>query len=133
MDEPERHEYTAALRISSERLNLAEVEARLGKGTDGRDIGDPVMPRRPDGPRRRQTHWSMNSAIARTRPLDEHIDELVTFAESHRESLESLQADCQIDIFCGVFSGVGQGGFAIEPSLSRRLGDLKLAVEFDIY
>jgi hypothetical protein len=68
------------------------------------------------------------------RPLDEHIDELVVFAEIHRDALDSLRADCSIDIFCGVFSGEGaQGGFALEPSLTRRLSDLQLAVEFDLY
>ena len=44
-----------------------------------------------------------------------------------------IRPDCEIDIFCGLFSGGGQGGFTLEPDLSRRLGEPTLAVGFDIY
>ena len=58
----------------------------------------------------------------------------MTFAETHRLALDSLRADCRIDIFCGLFSGDdAQGGFTIEPSLSQRLSDLQLAVAVDVY
>jgi hypothetical protein len=134
VNEPERHEYTAALRVYSERLKFAQLEARLGKPSTGHDIGDPVSLQRPDGPKRRDAQWSLTSSIERGHPLDEHIDELVVFAEIHRDALDSLRADCSIDIFCGVFSGEdAQGGFALEPSLTRRLSDLQLTVEFDVY
>ena len=134
MDKSERHEYTAGLRVFSERLKLAELEARLGRATDGRDIGDPVSRRRADSPRRQHALWSIESSVERTRPLDEHIDEVLTFAEKHRDTLDALRPDCRIDIFCGVFSGVeAQGGFTFEPSLSRRLNDLQLPVVVDLY
>jgi hypothetical protein len=134
VDEQEGHEYTAALRVSTERLKLAELEARLGKPTEGHDVGDPVSRQRSDGPKRRHAQWSLQSSTERARPLDEHIEELVTFAERHRPALDSLRADCRIDIFCGVFSGDGaQGGFTIEPSLSQRLSDLQIAVGVDVY
>jgi hypothetical protein len=133
-DEQEGHEYTAALRVSSERLKLAELEARLGKPTGGHNVRDPVSRQRPDGPKRRHAQWSLQSSIERTRPLDEHMEELVTFAETHSAALDSLRADCRIDIFCGLFSGDhAQGGFTIEPALSQRLSDLQLAVAVDVY
>ena len=63
-----------------------------------------------------------------------HIAELVAFAEANREALETLRPECEIDIFCGVFSGDGaQGGFTFAPALSKRLSDLQLAVAFDVY
>jgi hypothetical protein len=134
VNERKGHEYTASLRVSSDRLNLAELEARLGMSTEGHNIGDPVSRKRPDGPKRRHAQWSLQSSIERGRPLDEHVDELVTFAETHRDALNSLRADCSIDIFCGLFSSDGaQGGFTIEPSLSQRLSDLQLAVGIDVY
>lgn len=130
MDKPEPHEYTAGLRVFSERLKFADLEARLGEPTRGHDIGDPVSPRLPDSPKRPHAYWTLESSIERTRPLDE----LVTFAEKNRDALDSLSPDCKMDISCGVFSGVdAQGGFSLEPSLSRRLSDLHLAVVFDIY
>ena len=134
MDEPVGHEYVAALRVSSERLKLAELEALLGEPTKGHDIGDPVSRKRPDGPKRRHANWSLKSSVDRRQPLDEHIEELVAYAEAHRDALNSLRADCRIDIFCGLFSGNdAQGGFTIEPSLSKRLSDLQLAVAVDVY
>jgi hypothetical protein len=48
VNEREGHEYTASLRVSSERLKLAELEARLGTPTEGHDIGDPASQKRPD-------------------------------------------------------------------------------------
>jgi hypothetical protein len=133
MDEPGPHEYTAGLRVFSERLRFVELEARLGEPTRGHDIGDPVSRRRPDSPKRRHAYWTLESSIERTRPLDEHIDELLAFAEKRRDVFASLRRDCKMDIFCGVFSGVdAQGGFSLEPSVSRRLGELQLPVVFDI-
>lgn len=134
MDGQEGHEYTASLRVSSEQLRFSELEARLGTPTNGFDIGDPVSRKRPDGSKRRHAQWSLQSSMARERPLDEHIDELVAFAEAHGDALNALRPDCRIDLFCGLFTGTyAQGGFTIEPSLSQRLSDVQLAVVVDVY
>ena len=134
MDERRSHEYTATLRVFSKRLKLVELEAQLGKPTEGHEIGDPVSRQRPDGSRHQQAYWGLKSSIERTVRLDEHIDELLAFAEGHRDALDSVRASCSIDIFCGVFTGeTGQGGFTFEPAISQRLGDLQLPVGFDVY
>jgi hypothetical protein len=78
--------------------------------------------------------WSRESGLDRSSPLDEHIEELVAFAETNSETIDSLRTECDIDIFCGLFSGDdAQGGFTIEPTLSARLAELRLPVSIDIY
>lgn len=65
--------------------------------------------------------------------MDEQIAELAGFAESHRAELDALRPDCEVDVFCGVFSEDAQGGFTLERELLSRLAALDLAVTFDIY
>ncbi|MET9626629.1 DUF4279 domain-containing protein [Lentzea sp. NPDC006480] len=134
MTEQEQHEYTASLRVFSERLTFADLVAVLGEPTEGYDIGDPVSQRRPDGPRRKWAHWRLGSTAPRTQPLDEHIAELVTFAEAHSRGFDALGDKVLTDVFCGVFTADdSQGGFTLEADLIRRLGALNLVVGFDLY
>jgi hypothetical protein len=126
------HEYKAALRVSSEALGLGELVALLGAPTRSHDIGDPVG--RQGGVRRR-AQWTLEAAVERTHPLEEHLTPLVAFAERHRSELASLRAQgCRADVFCGVFANPdAQGGWVFGPELSRSLAALELAVNFDLY
>jgi hypothetical protein len=50
------------------------------------------------------------------------------------DALSSLGDLCEVDIFCGVFTEEdAQGGFVLDPELSRRLAELGLAVVVDVY
>jgi effector-binding domain-containing protein len=130
----EPHEYTASLTVSSETLSLGELTAALGSPSSGRDRGDPVSRRTPDGAKRRHSSWILKSAGGRARPLEDQIEDLVAFAEERREALGPLAADHEARVFCGIFSGEGaQGGFTLEPGLLRRLADIGLPVVFDLY
>jgi hypothetical protein len=77
--------------------------------------------------------WTRESGLDRSRPLDAHVEELVVFAEAKREVLAALRGECEIDIFCGVFSRDAEGGFTIGPTLSARLAELQLAVAVAVY
>ena len=130
-DAREQHEYKASLRVFSASLTMADLVAALGGPDHGYDIGDPVGSCT-DGPRRTMSHWSLHSRVERTRPLDEHVAELVEFVEGHRRAFEALEAD--VDIFCGVFTADdAQGGFTFTADLLRRLAELGLEVGFDLY
>ena len=128
-----QHEYTASLRVLSTNKSLAELIALLGDPSDGHEVGGPVSARLP-GRTREGSRWDLKSTVGRARRLDEHIDELVTFVEKHRNTFARLQADCEIDIFCGVFTSDNvNGGFVLEPSLAGRLHELQLPVVVDVY
>ena len=130
----DHHEYLATLCVNSESLRLAELKARLGEPTTGKDIGEPVTLRRPDAPLRKHTHWGLESTAKRSEPLHVHIVEILDFADAHRAELDGLRGECYICISCGVFSGEdAQGGFVLDPELNRRLADLALDVVFDVY
>jgi hypothetical protein len=131
---PSAHEYTASLRVFSDTLRLADLVAVLGEPTASHDVGDPVLAKHPEGPRRPHARWSLQSRVPRIRPLDEHIGELVAFVEHHRASIDSLRDQARIDIFCGVFTDDdAQGGFAFTSELIQRLADVDVDVTFDLY
>lgn len=127
------HEYKASLRVFSDSMTATELTARLGEPSESYERGDPVSSR-PGASTRRRAMWRIESGLDRSRTLDEHLLALADFVEERQEAFESIRDRCDIDIFCGIFSGDdGQGGFVIQPSLSDRLARLRLPVAFDIY
>jgi hypothetical protein len=133
MSEEGHHRYKASLRVFSRTLSSAELTGVLGEPTKSHDAGDAVTQRRPDAPKRDQALWLLESGLEDTTPLDQHIAAVLDVIDAHREGLDAIRDQCEIDIFCGIFSGGGQGGFALEPHLSRRIAQAGLAVIFDIY
>jgi hypothetical protein len=130
VDEEAEHRYKASLRVFSQSLNAAELVQALGEPTVSRAAGDPVRQR---GPKRGQSLWRLESKLHENTPLDQHIAALLDAIDAHREGFDAIRQYCEIDIFCGIFSGGGQGGFTLEPDLIRRVAELGLAVGFDIY
>jgi hypothetical protein len=128
--ELEPHEYTASLSVFSETITLRDLTAALGAPSQGYDRGEPVSRRKPDGPKRKQAFWLLESTGQRARPLEDQIAELVGAAEEHREAFDALTPRPARRIFCGVFSGENaEGGFILEPALL----DLDLVLVFDLY
>ena len=127
------HEYKASLRVFSDSMTAAELTARLGEPSTSYERGDPVSSR-PGASTRRRAMWCVESGLDRSRTLDEHLATIADRVEERHEAFESIRDRCDIDVFCGIFSGDdGQGGFVIEPSLSDRLARFRLPVVFDIY
>jgi hypothetical protein len=132
--EQKPHEYTASLSVFSETNSLRDLTAALGAPSQGYDRGTPVSRRQPDGPKRMQASWFLESKGQRVRPLEDQIGELVVAADEHRETFDALTPGPERRIFCAVFSGENaQGGFMLEPGLLGRLADLDLPLVFDLY
>jgi uncharacterized protein DUF4279 len=127
------HRYDASLRVFSRSLTAAELTHALGRPSSSYDVGDPVSHRRPKAGKRKQALWLLESGLDESNPLDQHITALLDFIDAHRKGFAAIRPQCESDIFCGVSSGGGQGGFALEPELVNRLADVGLAVVFDIY
>jgi hypothetical protein len=113
----------------------AELQARLGPGGGGHDIGDAISQRGADGATHQSALWRLESGVDRRRPLDEHIAALVAAIDARRRAFDSLREVCQMDIFCGVFTTADTTGhgFTLDPSLVCRLCELRLDLVFDIY
>jgi hypothetical protein len=129
----EGHKYSASLRVISYTLRLAALIERLGEPSRSHDIGDAVSARNPQSGRRRQSYWGLTPAQNRAAPMEQLINELLDFADLHRNDLDALRADCEIDLFCGIFSEDAQGGFQLSPELMGRAVSHGLTIGFDIY
>jgi hypothetical protein len=128
----DRHGYTASLRVLSTELPLAELVGILGEPTRGHDIGDPVSSR--SATTRKHSLWLLVADVDRSRPLEEHVERLVEFADGHRDHLASVRPRCDVvDVFCGIFAADSQGGWQFSPALMQRLVVLDLPVVFDLY
>jgi len=133
VSEEAHHRYDAKLRVFSRTLRLAELSQALGDPSRGHDVGDPVTRRHADAPKRKEALWLRESGLNEAAPLDQQIAALLDFIDAHHDAFQAIRPQCNIDIFSGISSGGGQGGFALEPEVSRRLADAGLAVVFDIY
>jgi uncharacterized protein DUF4279 len=139
-----RPEYSASWRIHSDMLALADLRAALGEPTNGHDRGDLISPGRSDA-RRPHSFWSLGSGLPRTEPLEAHVGALLVAAEERRDALERLRPDVRTSFFCGVFrhdqwspveaaeTVVFGCGFILTPDILRRLADLAMPFECDIY
>jgi hypothetical protein len=129
----DQHRYTASLRVQSADLRLNDVIAVLGEPTRGHDIGDPVSKRRPNT-LRKHSNWTLVADVDRERPLHEHIELVVEFAEAHRVQLARIRPRCDVlDVVCGIAANDAQGGWEFQPALMQRLASLDLPVLFDLY
>lgn len=131
--EAEPHEYTATLRVFSTTLSCDELIRQLGEPTKSYEVGDPVSSRTPAGPKREQNMWALDSPNDRD-SMEMHLTALVDYVERNQKAFDSVRQDCEMDIFCGMFSGTeAQGGFTLDTEQIRRLADLQLEVTFDLY
>jgi hypothetical protein len=124
-----KHEYAACLRLISETLTLAEITAVLGPPTESRDIGEPVS-QRPGAAKSKHSFWSLCAEVEGTRPLDEHVEQVVELAEGHAAGLSQLRPHCRvIDITCSVHAEpFAEGGWEFTPDLMRRVAELDLVL-----
>ena len=78
--------------------------------------------------------WQLHSDLPWERPLSDHLEQLCSAMQGHREALRRLTQDgYAMDVFCFVELENGQGGVLISPELLRKLGDLSLELDLDIY
>lgn len=80
------------------------------------------------------TCWVKRSGLEEKASIEEHLEALLELLEGREEALAELgRAGAEMDIFLGVFLRDLQGGFSISASLMRRLAQLELVLDFDIY
>jgi len=94
-----------------------------------------VLPRkgRVQATHSQQCLWVLESGKERSSPLQNHLEELLSWIESNADSLLCLRDKCSFDLFCGFSSGSGQGGFGIASSNLLRMGELGVDLILDLY
>lgn len=78
--------------------------------------------------------WCLNSKAKESAPLGEHLEGLLRELSPRKKDLSALRKKgFHQDIFIGVFSKDGNSEFAIPLEMLKRLQELELEVDFDIY
>ncbi len=125
---------SAALRVYSKSMSVAEISNALGTAaTSSHPKGVPVSLRNPNSPIREESLWVLDSGLNHDQPLEDHIKRLVEYIEQKSSILNTLLPHCEVELFCGFSTDSGQGGFAFEPDLLKKLTILPLVLIFDIY
>lgn len=125
---------SASIRIVSELMSPTEISNVLNlEESRSFEKGEPINKRRPDGPKRKENLWILESDMDSSQALDCHIEKLSGIIEKRIESFKALLSKCKIEIYCGFSSGNGQGGFVINSDLMKRLTLLPLDIVLDLY
>lgn len=116
------------LRITSNSLELEEINVCLGKPTKGYSKGESFGKR---NNLREHTQWVLSSNLSDSCPLGEHIDNLV----EHYKSSEYMRilSEIEIDLFCMLSSDNGQGGLLLSNKTLRNVAEQGISIVFDLY
>ena len=138
MDEGKRSDSStwsiASFRVISATLSTADITEALGLPPSGAwERGSPLSRRNPDGPRRDESVWTLESGVADSEPLDTHIMRLIEIIENNLEALKTLQPHCEFDIHCAFASENGQGGFTLESGTLLRLTLMPISLIVSLY
>jgi hypothetical protein len=124
---------SASLRIHSKTMSAQEIEKALGAtATKKFEIGDPVSKRNPTL-KRSESLWLLESGIATSMRLEEHLIPLLDFAEENRRALGAIRSQCEVDLFCGFSSESGQGNMLLTADTLERIASLHVDLCIDLY
>ena len=94
--------------------------------------GDLVSSRSKKSSYFKETVWKWRSPVDEKESLERHIREILSFLRSRKDQVLSL-SDCQIDIFCGIFSDNEQIGFYVDSKIIRDIAHYPIDLIFDAY
>jgi len=78
--------------------------------------------------------WALHSSVDETYAIDEHLEALVTKLWKHRDLLQEFsKRGYKIDICVGIFGIDDNGGFALKNTLLRRVIQLGVDLDLDLY
>jgi hypothetical protein len=124
---------SASLRINSKTLSAQEIEKALGAtATKKFEIGDLVSKRNPTL-KRSESLWLLDSGIATSMRLEEHLIPLLAFMEEKRQALAAIRSQCEVDLFCGYSSESGQGNMVLTAKTLERIASLHVDLCIDLY
>jgi hypothetical protein len=115
------------LRIASRSRSLSAIQALLGAPTDEysseeRDGGS--------GRVTKKTVWELQVQGA---PFELLILEMAAILDSHSHKIVDLSRDCEIELFCYLYSENGQGGATLSRDVLKRLALHNVDIHLDIY
>jgi hypothetical protein len=125
---------TASLRIFSTVLSSKEITEILScPPTKEAEKGELMSPRNPKSQIREDSIWILDSGLADTESLENHINKLAVFIREKKNELILLKTKCSLDIFCGLSIIGTQGSFSLSSNIIKSLSDFPIDVVFDLY
>ena len=79
------------------------------------------------------SRWILDSGIPDATPLEHQIDYFVRLFEKNKAAFKKLPDDCEIDLWCTVFSLEEFTGFSLDRILIQKLAEYRVGVVFSIY
>jgi hypothetical protein len=127
----------AMMRICNDDLDPERITCVLGIKPSGTQVKGRPHTRR-SGVTSTPTigGWFLSSeGVINSRDVRRHVDWILGVLAGKEEALRRLQQEegTWMDIFCYWLSAEGHGGPSLSPAIMRRLGQLELAIGFDIY
>ena len=78
--------------------------------------------------------WAIDSSVDETHAIDAHLEALVTKLWKHRNLLQEFRnRGYRLDIFVGIFGIDDNMGFALKNTLLRRVIQLEVDLDLDLY
>lgn len=121
-------ECKATLRVKSDNLTLTEISNVLGEPTKGFTKGQEFGKAQRKRP---HTQWILVTDENNDSSMQNHVIKLLEFFLE--KDLSSIEADCEIDIFCMLSSDNGQGSFTFDKKIYEKLMNTGLSITFDFY
>lgn len=125
---------SASLWIGSKNRSVNEISKILDTKPDQAiSKGESLSNRNPKSPISKEHRWTLNSKTPNFKPLENHLEEIVSYIESHQSAIQDLLSDCDLEIRCAFSSGNGQGGFFLDSALLKRLATKSIDILVDLY
>lgn len=123
----------ASLQIVSTMLSASKMSAALGiKDAKVLEKGEPIS-NRPGASAATASIWRLESSLSRDRPLQHHLEQLLSMVGTRHEAVLALGQECQIEIWCFVSFDGSQCGIELAHSLLQTIAALPASLVFDIY
>jgi hypothetical protein len=120
------------LRIDGEDLQPDEVSTLLDlKPTHAHLRGERKSPRVAKA--WVSSHWSLTSPLSNEEEIPKHLRWLLDLLEPRAQTLKGISKRFRVDFFCGFASENGQGGFTLDTDTLRRIAELGIPMELDLY
>lgn len=123
-----------SLRIASQVRSPEDIVTLLKiEPTVVHRIGEKMSMRNPSSTTRQENLVLIEFTSIRDTDFSEELLGVIRSLSEKRLELTTLKRDCDIEIFCGLFSDNGQGGFTLSSDNMAALHSLGIDVVFDFY
>jgi hypothetical protein len=126
------HEYTVALRISGERLDIDALTRQLRvQPTQIVKVGD--VRRGSPSKKAIWSHEVFSQAGTSWTSLEDGLMALIAVFEPRKQAIELLQQEFEVFLWCGHFSSSFDGGPQLSPHAFKALASLGVTLYLDTY